>query len=275
MIREVIEINEALCNGCGDCVPSCHEGALQVIDGKVRLISDLMCDGLGNCLGHCPRGALKIIQREADPYDERRVLLKNIIPAGENTIKAHIQHLRDHGQEEFLQEALDILEEKGLSLPLKEKTTAPFSCPGSKIQSFKPQGKAPKGQGSALAQWPIQLRLLQPGAPVFKKSDLLLAADCIPFALGDFHNSYLQGKSLAIACPKLDHRQEEYLEKVQTLIDQDEINTLTVMIMEVPCCRGLFEMAQRACHLAKRSIPLKKVLVSLRGQILGEEWVLA
>jgi len=281
MVRDIIEINEELCNGCGNCVPGCHEGALQIIDGKARLISDLMCDGLGACVGHCPTGAMKVVKKEAEPYDEKRVMLENIIPAGENTIKAHLSHLDDHNETDFLNIALETLKEQNLSVPdFKAKEEEPVfqGCPGSKQRSLKPKQQSASSDAAApeaseLQQWPVQMHLITPQAAYFKNSDLLLAADCTAFAGGGFHSRFLKGKSLAIACPKLDQGQESYVEKLIGLIDQAQINTLTVLIMEVPCCGGLLAMAQTAQAMAKRKIPLKKMVLSIEGELLKEEWV--
>lgn len=279
MVRDIIEINEDLCTGCGDCVPGCHEGALQIIDGKARLISDLMCDGLGACVGHCPTGAMKVIKREAEAYDEARVMKENIIPAGANTIKAHLRHLDDHNETEFLQIALNTLQEAGVDVPdYQAEPDIPVfqGCPGSqqkklntKAVQHEPSGPEP----SQLQQWPVQLHLLSPMAPYLRGSDLLLAADCTAYAAGGFHSRFLKGKSLAVACPKLDQGQESYVEKLTAMIDQAQINTMTVLMMEVPCCGGLLAIAQAALSAAERKIPLKKAVLSLEGELLQEEWV--
>jgi len=281
-VRQMIEINEELCTGCGDCIPGCPEGALQIIDGKARLISDLFCDGLGACLGTCPVGAIKTIEREAEPYDEKRVMEENIIPAGENTIKAHLKHLKDHNQTEFLNIALETLKERGIEVNLEDKKHHHHhgggGCPGSQSFSFgeeKPQEKVSDAgvRPSQLTHWPVQLHLVSPVAPHFQGSDVLLAADCCAFAHGDFHKDYLKDRTLAIACPKLDSSQEIYVEKLKAMIDQAKINTLTVMIMQVPCCGGLLRLAQQAVMEAERKIPLKVVVVGIEGGILKEEWV--
>ena len=285
MKRSIITIDEKRCTGCGDCIPGCPEGALQVIDGKARLISDLFCDGLGACVGHCPTGAMKIETREAEPYDEKRVMQESIVPAGPNVIAAHLRHLADHGQSILLQDALTYLEEQGIANPLDNanSTQAPTNqehqggCPGSRIMAFihkeddvaLPAGTVP----SALRQWPIQLHLVSPQAPYYEGSALLLAADCTAFAVGDFHGSFMQGKSLAIACPKLDSNMEVYVEKLAAMIDMAHINTITVAIMEVPCCSGLMAIVVEALQKASRKVPVKKVIIGLQGQVLSSEWV--
>ncbi len=281
MKRKIIKIVEDKCTGCGLCIPNCPEGAIQVIDGKARLISDLFCDGLGACLGHCPEGAIVIEEREAAPYDEARVMV-NIVKAGANTIQAHLEHLRDHNQQEYLQQAVQYLNAQGIPNPLVAAKPsgghAPSGCPGSRIMTFgataaAPVDAAPGTRPSQLTHWPVQLHLVSPQAPHFKGCDLLLAADCTAYALGDFHKDYLKGKALAIACPKLDSEQEVYVEKITALIDEAGINTLTVMIMQVPCCGGLLHLAKQAAAAAKRKVPIKCVVVGIQGGILKEEWV--
>lgn len=287
MKRSIITIDEAKCTGCGLCIPGCPEGAIQIIDGKARLVSDLMCDGLGACLGTCPEDAITIGEREAEPYDERAVMV-GIVKQGANTIRAHLAHLKDHGQTEYLSEALAYLRERGIAVPgappagpvTQGGAAAPAGgYPGSRAMSFERGAArdsvtaAPGPQPSELTHWPVQMHLIVPGAPHFHGSDLVLAADCVAYALGDFHRGYLKGKTLAIACPKLDEGQEIYLDKLKALIDDAKINTLTVMIMQVPCCRGLLALAREAAAQASRKVPVKCIVVSPRGEILTEEWV--
>lgn len=280
MKRSIIKIDEEKCTGCELCIPNCPEGAIKIIDGKARLISDLFCDGLGACIGYCPEGAISVEEREAESYDERRVM-ENIVKAGPNTIKAHLDHLSEHGQDEFLKQAIDFLKEKNIEVPEEKEETMntqnSSGCPGSSSMAFAREdagvetleGKRP----SQLTHWPIQMHLISPNAPHFQGADLVLAADCVAYSLGDFHKDYLKDKTLAIACPKLDEGQEIYLEKLKALIDVARINTLTVMIMQVPCCSGLQRLAQKAAEEATRKIPIKSIVVSLQGGILKEEWV--
>ncbi len=244
MKRDILRIDEELCNGCGQCIPNCHEGALKIINGKARLISEVMCDGLGACIGHCPEGAITIESREAEPYDEKKVIemIKN---------REHQDH--QHQQSES-------------------------GCPGSRERVIE---KSDSGdnltvtteQTSELRHWPVQMHLLNPNAPFLRGSDLLLAADCVAFSLGNFHSRYLKGKSLAIACPKLDHGLETYVEKLTGMIDIAKVNTITVMMMEVPCCGGLMQMVKAALAGASRKVPVKQLIISLSGSVLKDEWV--
>lgn len=299
MKREIICIDESLCDGCGECVPNCHEGALQIVDGKARLISDLFCDGLGACIGHCPQGAITIEEREAEPYNERRVMLEHIIPAGRNTIIAHLKHMHEHNEHGYLQEALESLQESGIhvsaheyraplascssqqgggclgtqsiDLSVSAQTPTPTLASAAHAEAVGNANSAPAA--SELRQWPVQMHLLSPSAGYFKNSDLLLAADCVAFSVGDFHGSFLKGKTLAIACPKLDSKQENYLQKLIALIDDAKINTITVMVMEVPCCGGLLRLVQSATSQASRKVPVKMIKIGIRGDVLSEEWV--
>jgi ferredoxin len=284
MKRKIISIDEEKCNGCGECVPTCPEGAIQIVNGKARLMGDLLCDGLGACLGHCPEGAISVEEREAEAYDERKVM-ENVIQQGETVVTSHLKHLEEHQQHEYLQQALEFLREPGhgenrrLSFPnAQPQQHHGTSCPGSRFLEFaRPVPAVPEAslgsRPSELAHWPIQLHLMSPLAPHYRAKDVVLAADCVAYAMGDFHRDYLQGKALAIACPKLDEGQERYLEKVIALIDQARINTLTVLIMQVPCCQGLLRLAQAAASRASRKVPIKSVVVGLQGEVLQEQWV--
>jgi ferredoxin len=286
--RKIIEIDDDKCTGCGLCIPNCPEGALQVIDGMVRLVSDLFCDGLGACIGYCPEVAIRVLEREAEPYDEGKVMA-NIARQGANTIRAHLEHLREHGEEELLGQALGWMADRCIPMPegfAEEKTMDQSheehaGCPGAQARELKPAGgtaassaaAAPAAQPSELANWPVQLHLLSPMAPPFRGRDVLLAADCTAFAMGSFHERLLSGKVLAIACPKLDEGADVYREKLTALVDHAQINTLTVAIMEVPCCRGLVGLAQEAVARAKRKVPVKAVVVGIRdGAVISEQW---
>lgn len=277
MVRKIITIDEEKCTGCSLCIPNCPEGAIQMIDGKARLVSDLMCDGLGACLGHCPVGAITVEEREAEAYDERKVMV-NIVKAGENTIKAHLHHLKSHVQTEYYNEAVNYLKEHNIPVPPEDTMQTHNGCPGSRSMAFNEKRQDPvvndtSERPSQLTHWPIQMHLISPNAPHYRNSDLLLAADCVAFSLGDFHKDFLKGKTLTIACPKLDDNQEIYAEKLSALVDQAKINTLTVIIMQVPCCGGLLRLAQAAVAKASRKIPVKAIVISLQGDVVSEEWI--
>ena len=272
--RDIIVINKEKCNGCGNCIPGCPEGALQVIDGKAVLISDLFCDGLGACVGHCPTGAMKVEKREASPYDEKKTM-ENIVKHGENTTKAHLMHLKDHGEEELLAQAIEYLEENDMNVPDLEEGKMPCGCPGSAMREFGNDEEEEKEEGgkrnSTLRQWPVHLHLVPPNAPFFNKKDVVLSADCAAYALADFHKDHLKGKGVAIACPKLDDGQDTYLEKLKEMFTN--ANSITVMTMEVPCCNSLLTLAEKAKEEAKVKTPLKSIVVSVEGKVLSEEWV--
>jgi ferredoxin len=299
MKRSIIKIDEEKCNGCGECIPNCHEGALQLIDGKARLISDLFCDGLGACIGHCPEGAITMEEREAEPYNETLVM-EQMVKQGKNTVLAHLRHLKDHGAEAFLREAIAYIKENNIDLDITrdepveqhaavhhemmaaKATGCGGGCPGAMPVSFdvdiEEVNKAGNGYDtpdarSELRQWPVQLHLLNPRAPYLGNADLVLAADCAAFSMGNFHSRFLKGKVLAIACPKLDSNQQSYLQKLTAMISESQLNTITVVRMEVPCCGGLAKLALSAAQQAGRKIPVKQAVISTRGEVLMEEWV--
>jgi ferredoxin len=284
MKRKIINVDQDKCTGCGLCIPNCPEGAIQIIDGKARLISDLFCDGLGACLGHCPESAIAIEEREAEPYDERRVM-ENIIKQGPNTIKAHLDHLKERGQKDYLKEATALLDERGIEHEFTKRKEGAMAhmgmahegCPSAKSFKFANKSTLQSDdtgkRASRLTHWPVQLHLISPQAPQYQGADVLLSADCVAYSLADFHRDYLDGKALVIACPKLDDGQEIYAEKIKSLIDDAKINTLTVMVMEVPCCSGLVHLAKQAAAQATRKIPIKRVVAGIQGGILSEDWI--
>ncbi|HRY32152.1 MAG TPA: 4Fe-4S binding protein [Bacteroidales bacterium] len=301
MLRQIIRIDEEKCDGCGLCIPNCHEGALQVIDGKARLVSDLFCDGLGACIGHCPQGAITMEEREAEPYSERKVM-EGIVGQGSNTVMAHLQHLRDHNETGYLNEALQFLEQHQIKLSAGEEEASHVAhhhahvphghvhvshhhgggCPGSLAMDFREDRMAVTSSlskandintPSALQQWPVQLHLLNPMAGYLQGSDLLLASDCSAFTAGNFHGRFLKGKSLAIACPKLDHGKESYVQKLAIMIRDAGLNTVTVLMMEVPCCGGLLQLVEMAMEQAGRKIPVMKIILGIRGEVLSEDWL--
>lgn len=277
MKRTIIKINETLCNGCAACVKGCHEGALQMIDGKARMISDLFCDGLGACIGECPVGAIELEEREAEPYDEYAVM-ERIAAKGEKTIVAHLNHLCEHSQTEYYNQGLAYLEEHNIRVVMPaEKTNTACSCPGGREMSFAPAAMAAPASAakslSQLRQWPVQLHLLNPQAAYFRGADVVLAADCAAYTYAGFHNRFIAGKTIAIACPKLDSGKESYIEKLVAMIDNSQINTLTVVIMEVPCCGGLLSLARAAAMQATRKVPVKQVVIGIKGDVLQENWI--
>ncbi len=236
MKRNIIEINEDLCNGCGSCITACAEGALKMVDGKARLVSDVYCDGLGACLGDCPTGALKIIEREAPEFDEEEV-------------------------------------EKHLAKSRGPKTLAPLACgcPGSAAMSFgkddSPEEDAPFK--SNLSHFPVKLQLLHPQAPFLKGMDLLLLADCCALCYPGVHQKLIKGKAVAMGCPKLDDI-DAHVEKLTEIVRLSGIRSLTVVHMEVPCCSGFVRAAQAAVQRAGTNLPLRHITIGRRGEILEQ-----
>lgn len=230
MLRNIVKIDEDKCNGCGLCVPACAEGAIQIIDGKARLVAENLCDGLGACLGDCPRDAITMEQREANEFDEEAV---------EKAAKASARPAPAHG-----------------------------GCPSSRAMNLTPKpetGGSEASRQSRLGNWPVQLNLVPPTAPFLQEADLLLAADCAPFAYADFHKDFLNDKTLVIGCPKLDDGQV-YLEKLTRMLQENTINSLTVVRMEVPCCSGLATIAQQALAASGKQIPFETVTIGIKGE---------
>ena len=268
--RKIINIDEEKCTGCGQCIPECPEGALQIIDGKARLVSDLFCDGLGACIGHCPEDAMTVEEREAEPYDEDKVMA-NIVPQGPNTIRAHLAHLKDHGAEKYHRQAVAYLEKHHIELPREDKSQPlPCGCPGSAVRSLEcreePEADTPAGtRPSRLRNWPIQIMLVPPQAPYLQDADLLIAADCVGAASPDFHDQFVKGKILLIGCPKLDDA-EFYREKLAAMFKANRINSVTVVHMTVPCCFGLVQLVRNAVADSGRAIPFAEVTLGLDGK---------
>lgn len=279
MKRQVIKIDEEKCNGCGLCVSGCAEGALQMVDGKARLVSDLHCDGLGACLGECPQGAISFDEREAEQYDEARTIKENIIPKGENMIRTHLKHLYDHGQADYFKQACDVLKERGIEMSMESivnggQMPLKCGCPGSMtVDRTKEASTAPSPSisvpvSSQLRQWPVQMHLLNPHAPFFKEADLLIAADCVPFAYANFHNRFLKDRVLLIFCPKLDNSRDVYIEKLTEILKANRIKSITVARMEVPCCGGTLSIAEEAIRKSGVNVVLKEYTISLNGDII-------
>jgi Pyruvate/2-oxoacid:ferredoxin oxidoreductase delta subunit len=240
-VRRIVEIDEERCDGCGLCVLSCAEGAIQIVDGKARLVSESYCDGLGACLGECPQGALRIIERESEEFDPEAV-------------------------EHYLKE----LEKQK---PAEAAAKAQSGCPSAQIRTFEvvcDDSAAPRAGGSspsALSHWPVQLRLVPANAPFLKSADLLVAADCVPVAYPDFHRDFLAGKVVLIGCPKFDNP-TEYVQKFADIFKNADVKRVTVVDMEVPCCSALGMIVKKGLEMAGKSVPIEHVTVSTRGGIL-------
>jgi Fe-S-cluster-containing hydrogenase component 2 len=242
--RNIIEIDEEKCDGCGLCVITCAEGALEVRDGKAKIIKEMYCDGLGACIGECPQGALEIVRKEAEPFDEE-------------AMEEHLRNLRKDQMQES---------------PAGIET----GCPGTKLVQFESQKSESSSSGqtgsfaSELRNWPVQIHLLPATAPFFDGAELLIAADCVPFAMGDFHQRLLSGKVLAIGCPKLDDT-KFYVDKLAQIFAENDIKSITIGYMEVPCCAGLLHLVEKALEASGREIPVETAKVSIRGAEMPEE----
>jgi len=270
MKRKIIKIDEKKCNGCGNCIPDCPEGALQMIDGKARLVSDLFCDGLGACIGSCLQNAITVEEREAEPYDEKKVM-ENIAKAGENTIKAHLKHLDEHGELKYLIQAIEYLQENNINVPRYKEESAcmPGGCPGSRMLDMREDNDDENENAqikSKLRQWPVQLALINPNAPYFNDAHLLVSADCVPYASANFHNDFLKGKSVVIFCPKLDSGIERYIDKLTLLFKSNK--SVTALRMQVPCCGGITAVLQKAVEKSGKNIEIEETVISLQGEKL-------
>nr|MDK2851346.1 hypothetical protein [Candidatus Cloacimonadota bacterium] len=271
MKRQIIKIDENKCNGCGECIPGCPEGALQLIDGKAHLVSDLFCDGLGACLGKCPQDAIQVEEREAKPYSEAQVM-ENIMKAGINTIKAHLNHLKAHGEMHYYAQALDILKAEGYDVDsLTQEATMACGCRGTHAKKIEPQLTEKEMSGcikSELGQWPVQLSLINPAAQYFENADLLISADCVPYAFGDFHRRFLKGKIVITFCPKLDSDLERYIDKLAQIFSLHNIKSLSIVRMEVPCCGGIEVLIKRALKKAGKQHSAQTNIISIDGKII-------
>ncbi len=239
VLRNIVKIDEEKCNGCGECVDACAEGAIKIIDGKAKLISEIYCDGLGACIGNCPQDAITIEQREADEFDE----------------EATKKHLTEKQSPQMQTD---------------------FVCPGMVAKKLRKKGKTTESKAasvsSQLIHWPVQLKLVSPNAPYFAGADLLLVADCVPFAMGDFHERFLRDHSIAVGCPKLDDA-DFYIEKLAQILKANKLNSLTVIHMEVPCCFGLTNIARGAIARCGLKMPFKDVTISLQGNVSKTETI--
>ena len=239
-LRNIVRIDEEKCNGCGNCATACAEGAIQIINGKAKLINEIYCDGLGACIGYCPEDAITIEQREAAEFDEE-------------TTKAHLAKQK------------------------KEETPMNFVYPGMAMKELNPQNVSDRtipatDVPSQLGQWPVQLKLVSPHAPYFANADLLLVADCVPFAMGDFHGKFLKDHSIAVGCPKLDDS-SFYIEKLAAILQANKLNSLTVIHMEVPCCSGLTYIARQAIAQSKTQMSFEDITIDLKGNVKQNEMV--
>ncbi len=239
-LRSIIQIDEERCNGCGKCTNACAEGAISIINGKAKLISETYCDGLGACLGHCPQNAIKIEQRQVLPFDEKAA-------------KKHIQEIK------------------------KQKQQSSFVCPGMMQADLRDKNKDTSNtmsdiQPSRLSNWPVQLKLVSPNASYFQNADLLLAADCVAFAMGDFHARFLKGHSIIIGCPKLDDSQF-YIEKLADILRSNKLKSLSVLHMEVPCCHGLIRIAKQALLNSGIKMTFEDVTIGINGGVISIEQI--
>jgi NAD-dependent dihydropyrimidine dehydrogenase PreA subunit len=233
VLRNIVKIDEEKCDGCGQCIDACAEGAIELIDGKAKLVSEVYCDGLGACIGQCPQDAITIEKREAEEFDEKAT-------------KAH------------------------LAKEQKVRSQTDFVCPGSVAKRLREESETDDSDAAAvlsqLTHWPIQLKLVPPNAPYFADADLLLVADCVPFAMGDFHNKFLKERSIVVGCPKLDNA-DFYIEKLARIVNSNKLNSLTVLHMEVPCCFGLTHIARKAIEAGGVRMPFEDITVALHGNV--------
>jgi NAD-dependent dihydropyrimidine dehydrogenase PreA subunit len=251
-VRNIVKIDESKCNGCGLCVNACAEGAIQLINGKARLVSEIYCDGLGACLRHCPQGAIAIEQRDATDFDEKAV-------------HEHLKTTKAPSVSDGMNSA---------------PAAAAFGgCPGMQMKTLKARNvpvalkRSEDGNDtteSQLGQWPVQLKLVSPMAPYFAESDLLLVADCVPFAMGDFHSTLLKDHTIAVGCPKLDDS-GYYVDKLAQIIEHNHLRSLTVVHMEVPCCSGLLRIAEAAIQKTGVKMDYEDITISLQGEIKGKQ----
>lgn len=237
VLRKIVKIDEEKCNGCGACVPACVEGALRIVDGKAKLISEIYCDGLGACLGECPQDAITVEEREAEEFNEAAV--------------EDLHHRKKHAEEKL-----------------------PCGCPGSAVQQFKcytspnVTSEGTIRQESMLRHWPVQLALVPPTAPFLRGADVMLAADCGPFAYANFHQDFIRDHVVLVACPKLDDFQM-HQSKIKRIVQEADIKSLTVVRMEVPCCSGLVNTAKQAIGASGKNISFKEIIIGVKGEVLN------
>lgn len=264
MKRKIIKIDDNKCNGCGLCITNCDENALEIIEGKARLIDETMCDGLGICIDSCPEKALLLEEREAEPFDERKSLEK-LVQKESLYMEDYLYKLSTSGDSDIHKEYGNLLKQ------IKEEPVWPPST--RNVIPAADNASTVTAQHLQLPNWPVQLHLINPAADLFKGQDLILVGDCVAYALANFHDRFLKGKKLVVACARLDRDSELYVEELRLMVDEAKINTLTAIIMETPCCRGLLRIAEEALKKAGRKVPLKAIIISTSGEVTSEEWV--
>jgi len=251
MKRKIITINEELCDGCGNCVSACSEGALQIVDGKAKLVKEDFCDGFGDCMGDCPTGALKIEEKESKPFD--------------------IEATKEYLLSTKGREAVWRMEEAQKKHEVKEQKPLPCGCPGSMAQTIqikKPAAVSAHGAGEPqLRNWPVQIHLLPLKGQFYRGADLLVAADCCSYAYAGFHQDFIKDHTLAIGCPKLDNA-DAYREKLATILKENDIRSVAIAYMEVPCCAGLVKLVDAAVKDSGKKIPVKKTKIGIQGAIV-------
>ncbi len=251
MKRKIITIDEGLCNGCGNCASACSEGALQIVDGKARLVKEDFCDGFGDCMGECPTGALKIEEKESKPFD----------------IDATKEHLLKTGGDEAVQR----MEEAQKKHEAKEDKPLACGCPGSMAQAINrtaPAAVLNQAAAPQLGNWPVQVHLLPLKAPYYQGADLLVAADCCAYAYAGFHADFIKGRTLAIGCPKLDNA-GAYKEKLAAILRGNDIKSVAIAYMEVPCCGGLVRLVEEAVRESGKNLPVKKTKIGIKGRVVS------
>lgn len=253
-VRKIIKIDEELCDGCGQCVPDCAEGSLKIIDGKAKLVADNLCDGLGACLGSCPTGALQIIEREADEFDEEAV---EKYLAEEKKRQEAVTHNCGCASTHI----------QSFQTPSANATGSP--CQSANIPTFTPQGE---NENSELSHWPIQIRLVPANAPFLQNSDLLVAADCTAVAVKNFQENYLKGKTVMMGCPKFDDA-ESYVDKFADVLKTANLKSLSILIMEVPCCSAMKVIIKKAIEKSGVTLPVEEITISTRGEeVARQSW---
>jgi NAD-dependent dihydropyrimidine dehydrogenase PreA subunit len=253
MKRKIITINKDICDGCGNCVSACSEGALQIVDGKAQLVKEEFCDGFGDCIGECPTGALVIKEQEAKPFDIEATKAFLLQTQGEKAVRRMEEAQKKH---------------EG-----KEKTPLPCGCPGSMAHTIQKitinSENSPQNVASQLRNWPVQIHLLPIKAPYYQGADLLVAADCCAYVYGGFHAEFVKGHTLAIGCPKLDNP-DAYKEKLTAILSENDIRSVSVVYMEVPCCMGIVKLLEDAIRESGKHIPIRKTRISIQGQIISQ-----